>query len=317
MAEQMPEQNRLCFAFVLVNAPFNMDGPDRSLWRYAVPYMRFRHPDTATRHWVLSVGDAQKIMLDRLSAQPHSVLGEVHVYAHSSVEGSVWARLAEGTGPYKELTVGDAKAYRDSGEKAWAIASKGDTKTRVYLHGCHLGLSPDALRIWRDLFGGNRGFACAPTMFQLFAAGSLPMRAVCPGSGKIILEKNLYNLREVEQFVKEVVAAAPQICRNLRADFAEQEREAAMATLNAYLKMRYEKLLAAGEVTWPEAESLLKMRELFDRGNGIPITYLSRRPEPWLENFNEEKLREQEGAIFPWDVAQWKSHHHWEPRNPD
>jgi hypothetical protein len=309
-------------AFVFVERP-----PDRAeaydpIWRYTVPYMRFRHPDVQRRHWVQCVRDA----LARLSSAG-SVFAEVHLYAHANESGSVWGRLASDSEPYRALTPDSVRTFLASLRKPGVKTAGADRKTQVFFHGCNLGKSPDALRLWRDLFAPG-AFARAPTLFQHFCAGPLVFTAACPGTNTPLLSRNLFSLAEIDQYVQDVVAEAPARCsQKLRADFPARFRQTVLADLDSYLLDMYEKLNRGGEISWADAAGATKaaiatrMRTLFDQAHGVPLTFLSSRLHGATAlggACSEALLKAQPGVAvyFPWDAAPWRNHHHWEPRPP-
>ncbi len=318
---------QLSFTFVLVKTPPDRAESDDPIWRYVVPYMRFRHPDARGRHWVLCVRDALKILLDALSAAPGAGLGEVHVYSHAHSWGSLYGRLASGDETYRELKPDEVMRFRANDATTLALGKKGDDRTSVHVHGCNLGRSQPALTLWRDLFGGAKGFASAPKLYQMFCAGPLHARATCPGRSTVFLERDIASLAEVDDYVAAVVERAPRYCRSLRPDFAERFKESVLVELDAYLDGMFRKLKDAGEIGWPDAKSLsaqeglARMRTVFDQGHGIPVTFLSDRlfsVSTLGSACNEARLKQTRGVevVFPWETARWGAAHQWVPYKP-
>ncbi|GIK73612.1 MAG: hypothetical protein BroJett021_26000 [Chloroflexota bacterium] len=317
---------RPSFSFVLVKmSPENADPLD-PIWRYTVPYMRFRHPDVQARHWVLCVRDALAIM-DSAVAPAGVTIGEIHVYAHANEVGSVWGRLQSTNEPYRALSLDDIKKFRLADRKVQAVAAKTDRHTRLYFHGCNLGKSPTALMNWRDAFGVTRGFASAPDLFQHFCAGPLQLRATCPGAKTLFFERDIFGMADIEHYITDVVAAAPVQCGKMHPDFAALFRKLVFSDLDTYLYKMFEKLKRGAEIPWPDvatvskATAIERMRALFEQAKGVPFTFLAQRllSGPVLGNAcDEEKLRHTHGlgVVFPWQAAQWKNHHHWEPHSP-
>lgn len=325
LAPMLPRA-RSSFAFVLVNTAPQAAPAYEAMWRYTVPYMRFRHPDARMRHWVLCVQDAL-VILDAAVAKGAPAIGEIHVYAHANEFGSVWGRLKSGAEAYRALTQDEVAAFRRTSVKARALAAKTDGSTRLYFHGCNLGKSPDALLTWRSMFGVTRGLACAPDMYQHFCSGPLHMQATCPGAKLPFLERDVFGMADLERYITEVIARAPDQCGKLRADFADNFRQTAKANLDAYLRRMFLRLRQGGQLPWPDSatidkpEAIARMRIAFEQARGVPLTFLARELQFGVQLGNacaESKLNAPAEAarIFPWHAAQWQSHHHWEPRAP-
>lgn len=317
---------RPAFAFVLVNAAPQAAQAYDAIWRYTVPYMRFRHPDAKTRHWVLCVQDALGI-LDAAVAPGASAIGEIHVYAHANEFGSVWGRLHSGQETYRALTQDEVAKFRRTSAKAKALAAKADGKTRLYFHGCNLGRSPDALLTWCSVFGVTRGLACAPDMFQHFCSGPLHFGAICPGANLPYLERDVFGMADLERYIADVIARGPGQCGKLRADFAESFRQTTMSRLDAYLHRMFLRLRLGNQLPWPDAgtisraDAIARMRVAFELARGVPLTFLARELQFGLQLGNactESALNAPAEAarIFPWHTAQWQSHHRWVPHAP-
>jgi hypothetical protein len=309
-------------AFVFVDRPPERAEPFDLMWLYTVPYMRFRHPNAQARHWVLCVRDLLKLL-----GASGTVFAEIHVYAHANEYGSVWGRLESGSEVYRALVQDEVRKFLVSLGKRDAKASGADSKTHLVFHGCNLGKSTDALRLWRDLLAPG-AFACAPVLFQQFCAGPLVASATCPGTNLPLLSRNLFCLADVDQYVQDVTTLAPVRCgQKLRSDFDVRFREQVLKDLDSYLLAMYGKLSRGGEISWSDAAGASKtmitarMRVIFDRARGVPLTFLSSRLQAQValgSACDETALKRQSGVtvFFPWDVAQWRSHHHWEPRPP-
>jgi len=284
---------------------------------YLLEYVRFRHSQDS-QHKVVSVRDAIAFMLQEL--QPGDTLNEVHLYSHSNALGYVWGRLRT-QDRYQGITITELLQYHKTDKNAKSLATFGNENTIVYVHGCNLGKYPEALRYWRNLFGGQKGRGIAPKLFQHFGLSLLTQEATW-GKGKnkeIIYTKEIQHTHDVNDFVTEAVFHIKELRqKKLKPEAEKLLRENTEKALNQWLLQHYQFMVTSGDLPSNMAalsleQTTTQMRTLFNAHKGIPTPFLFRelRQTEWPTKGNLRETFKPKGAIFPED-PQWKTQHHIE-----
>lgn len=279
---------------------------------YLLEYVRFRHPDIP-HHKVLCVQDAHTSLLTELKAD--DTLGEIHLYSHANEIGYVWGRLRSGDA-YRGIAHTDALQFQRTDKSARALGQYGRAGTAVFVHGCNLGRFPEALRTWRDLFGGQKGKGSSPKLFQHFGLVTLRLKATW--GKEVFYEKEIRHTNDVNDYVRSAVAAAKERGYRLREDAERQLRLNAEKDLDAQLAKEFALLakgaqLPATMTGLSAAQIRAKMREVFDAHHGLPVTFLFRTLHEtwWVQTGNLRQKMQPKGAVFPED-ARWATYHHTE-----
>jgi hypothetical protein len=280
---------------------------------YLLEYVRFRHA-TDPRHKVLSVQDAITIMLNELQAG--DAIREVHIYSHSNQLGYVWGRLRF-RDRYQGISHIAVLQFQRTDKNARTLAKFGNKHSIIYVHGCNLGKSPEALRYWRDLFGGQKGRGIAPKLFQHFGLLTLTQKAYW--RKKVFYEKEIQHTNDITEYVNSAVAEAKRRGFKLRADAEEAFKTSANKDLDEWLTEQYDLLRKGGELPSNMNNLSLEqiktqMRDIFGAYHGILATFLfgQLRETWWPNKGNLRKIMKLKGAIFPED-SRWKTYYHTEP----
>ncbi len=296
------------FVFVFVkDRKFSSPSP------YLLEYVRFRHAQVP-RHKVLSVQDAITIILNELKAG--DVIREVHIYSHSNQLGYVWGRLRS-RDRYQGISHTDVLQFQRTDKNARTLAKFGNKHSIIYVHGCNLGKSPEALRYWRDLFGGQKGRGIAPKLFQHFGLLTLTHKATL--RKKVFYEKEIQHTNDITEYVNSAVAEAKRRGFKLRAGAEKALKTSANKHIDEWFTEQYNLLRKGGELP-PNMSNLsleqikTRMRAIFNNYHGILATFLlgQLRETWWPNKGNLRKAMKPKGAIFPED-PKWKTKHHTEP----
>jgi hypothetical protein len=321
------------FVFIMVKnlSPDRMDRGDLDNHKYTIPYTRMRHANIEEHHLILCVGDALDIIIRKIDESGCS-LDTIDVYTHSAVGGEFWGRLMTRDEEYREIDIEEAEIYRYSELRSARIAERATQKSAVKFHGCHLGRRPQAVMIYRDIFGVTRGQASAPKLFQNFCVGPFILNdykfSHLDQTITIVRPKNpeIKNMDEFNAGVKEIAGAVEKLT----------EKEAEIAKTNnlpkinidnvvanvyrLYNKMfdedlykRFEELRMGGELPWPglytmsRSEAIKKMQNLFNTFNSVPRTFMSSAP---LDGCNKKMFdRAGDATIWPHEEGRWEDYH--------
>ncbi len=296
-----------------------------SMWE-CIPYVRMRHSDIKEHHWVLCVRDALEIMRQKLILNNNSIVDEVHFYTHGTYNGGeILGRLREGNEAIRVINLLEAEDFLRFELRSNFLRSRSHAATTIHIHGCNIGVSADAVRVWRDIFGATRGFGKAPKLFQMFHKQSLPMRKYQYPSGNPINVDDLIVLSEkdintyIETVISTVLSRLPSgISKAKRDDFEKEMRNKCQNDVNEEFYKIFKKYLEGGELPWLDVneismqEAISRIRIVFFQNSGFPKTFLARHYHPYnqipvgiLSNTSE--------YIWPHEKTRWENNHTWFP----
>jgi hypothetical protein len=291
------------FVFIFLEGreePTEEDSPDTWMLKYA----RARHADVPV-HIVLSVEEAIDIMLKELMTG--GTLGEVYVYTHSSSSYLLGRLKAEDS--YGGISKKEAKEFLESSEKVKDLLKYAGPSTNIYFRGCNLGKDEEALKIWRDIFGGKYGSGSA---FDMFVHWGIEMYDVVATIDK----KNVPNTKTQIKHTEDIASFVEKVkkkFKRIKNDFWRRYEDEVNKALNKWLTDRYNLLKKGGElpsnmIDIPDDKLVEKMRENFNKYGGVPfICLVPELLEAGISSWKVRELLKKKGAIFPEDTS-WSQH---------
>ncbi|MEI6002433.1 hypothetical protein H3V53_36535 [Paraburkholderia bengalensis] len=299
---------------------------NKSMWN-CWPYIHIRHSDIEERHWVLCVRDALEIMRQKLALDDNATVGQVHFYCHGTFAGGeIRGRLREGGETIRVVNLLEAEDFLRIELRSGLLQGRSHSATQVHIHGCNVGVSQDAVRTWRDIFGGIKGTGSAPSQFQMFYKFSFRINSYSyPTKSRPISVDgtDLFTENKINACIELIVSIALE---RLPSDTSDKERnrfkEAFLARCRSDVDKEFYRMFQeyrqGGELPWPDIdqisqdEAATRMRKIFADNSGFPRTFLAKHFHLY-DSLPTLFLADTSEYTWPHQKSRWNAAHTWFP----